>query len=133
LPARSVRSFVEKCIKQFAIMPPTPDQPVATLSGGNQQRIVLARELSTTPQVLIAVNPTRGLDISATLYIHQQLQKSRTEGSGIILISTDLDEILSLSDHIYVLYQGQLLGPVPPTTSHTTLGQMMGGVWSAAS
>ena len=133
LPARSVRSFVEKCIKQFAIMPPAPDQPVATLSGGNQQRIVLARELSTTPQVLIAVNPTRGLDISATRYIHQQLQKSRTEGSGIILISTDLDEILSLSDHIYVLYQGQLLGPVPPTTSRITLGQMMGGVWSAAS
>jgi simple sugar transport system ATP-binding protein len=128
-----VRAFAERCITRFSIVPSAPSRPAATLSGGNQQRIVLARELSTSPQVVIAVNPSRGLDISATQYIHQQLQERRTEGSGIILISTDLDEILSLSDRIFVLYQGRLLGPVAPTTSKETLGQMMAGVWRATS
>lgn len=128
-----VRAFAERCISHFSIVPSAPHRPAATLSGGNQQRIVLARELSTSPQVVVAVNPSRGLDISATQYVHQRLQERKTEGSGIILISTDLDEILSLSDRIYVLYQGRLLGPVAPTTSKETLGQMMGGVWRAPS
>lgn len=128
-----VRAFAERCISRFSIVPSTPHRPASTLSGGNQQRIVLARELSNSPQVIIAVNPSRGLDINATQYIHQQLQERRAEGSGVILISTDLDEILSLSDRVFVLYQGRLLGPVAPTTSKETLGQMMGGVWRTAS
>lgn len=133
LPVATVRIFAEKCINRFSIVPPLPDLPAAALSGGNQQRIVLARELSTAPQIIIAFNPSRGLDINATRFIHHQLQERRAQNSGVILISTDLDEILTLSDRIYVLYQGALLGPVAPIVSRETLGEMMGGIWRAPS
>lgn len=124
-----MRRFAENSIARFSISPPNPDQPVATLSGGNQQRVVIARELSVSPQIIIAVNPSRGLDIGATHYVHHQLKERKKNGAGIVLISTDLDEILSLSDRVYVLYQGQLLGPVNPHTSQEQLGRLLGGAW----
>lgn len=124
----TVRRLAQEHIERFSITPPLPDYPVAALSGGNQQRVVLARELSTHPRVIIAANPSRGLDLGATRYVHRQLQTHRMQGTGIILISTDLDEVLSLSNRVYVLYQGALLGPVPPTTSRENLGAMMSGL-----
>jgi simple sugar transport system ATP-binding protein len=102
---------------------------VGFLSGGNQQRVVIARELASDPQILVAVNPTRGLDIGATRYVHQALLECCARGAGIVLISTDLDEILALSTRIYALYQGKLLGPVEATIGRTQLGRMMTGTW----
>jgi simple sugar transport system ATP-binding protein len=80
LPASHVRRFAEEQIARFSIVPASPHQPAATLSGGNQQRIIIARELSTEPSVIIAANPSRGLDIAATQYIHQQLRTSSSRG-----------------------------------------------------
>jgi simple sugar transport system ATP-binding protein len=102
-------------------------QPAWTLSGGNQQKIVVARALSGDRSLLVAVNPTRGLDIGATEYVHAQLRAARDAGVGVLLISTELDEVLALSDRIGILYAGQFQGIVPPTEPRERIGQMMGG------
>jgi simple sugar transport system ATP-binding protein len=124
-----VRHFATRQISRFQIRTTSPAQPVGFLSGGNQQRVVIARELASDPQILVAVNPTRGLDIGATRYVHQALLECCARGAGIVLISTDLDEILALSTRIYALYQGKLLGPVEATIGRTQLGRMMTGTW----
>jgi simple sugar transport system ATP-binding protein len=121
--------FAETQMARFGIQAPTASQPVATLSGGNQQRVIIARELAHNPRIIIAVNPTRGLDIAATRYVHQSLLDRCRQGVGIVLISTDLDEILSLATRTYVLYRGQLLGPIPSQAGHEVIGQMMTGAW----
>lgn len=125
----TVDRFAAAAISRFSIRTPNAHQLVSTLSGGNQQRVVIAREFSVPLKVIIAANPCRGLDIGATQYIHRQLREHQTNGVGVILISPDLDEILSLSTRVYTLYQGQLLGPVEPSVNREQLGQMMGGVW----
>jgi simple sugar transport system ATP-binding protein len=125
----ALRRFAEEQIAHFAIQTSSPQQPVSALSGGNQQRVVIARELSQNPRGIVAVNPTRGLDVGATCYVHQILRERRDHGAAIILISTDLDEIMALSDSISVLYQGNLLGPVSPTTGREQVGRMMTGAW----
>lgn len=104
-----------------------PEQPVETLSGGNQQKIVVARALDKAPELVLALNPSRGVDVAATAYIHSQLRAQRERGAAVLLISTELDEVIALSDRIGVLYEGRLLGPVPPSTSRDVLGLMMGG------
>jgi simple sugar transport system ATP-binding protein len=103
------------------------DQPADTLSGGNQQKIVIGRALHKKPDLLVALNPTRGVDVGATAYVHDQLRAQRERGAAILLISTELDEVLALSDRVGVLYEGRLMGVVSPTTSRETLGLMMGG------
>ncbi|MBI3303000.1 MAG: ABC transporter ATP-binding protein [Deltaproteobacteria bacterium] len=129
LPPGTVRRFAEEQISRFGIGTPSPAQPVSTLSGGNQQRVVIARELAYDSQVIVAANPSRGLDIGATRYVHQALLEHCRRGIGVVLISTDLDEVLALSDRAYALYQGQLLGPVEPGAGREQLGRMMTGVW----
>lgn len=131
LSPQHVRHFAEQQIARFGIRVASPAQPVSTLSGGNQQRVVIARELAQNPKILVAANPSRGLDIGATAYVHHTLREHCQRGAGVILISTDLDEIIILSDKIYVLYQGRLLGPVPSTTERATIGQMMTGTRTA--
>ena len=132
LTPNHVRKFAQQQIDTFGIRTASPAEPVSSLSGGNQQRVVIARELATEPKIIIAANPTRGLDIGATDYAHRTLIDHCQHGAGVVLISTDLDEIFSLSHRIYVLYQGQLLGPVDSTTGHKTLGYMMTGVTTAS-
>jgi simple sugar transport system ATP-binding protein len=130
LPPRMVQGFAKEQLSRFAIRTLSPSQPVSALSGGNQQRVVIARELSYDPQVIVAANPSRGLDVNATRYVHQTLLERCARGAGLVLISTDLDEVLALSKRIYVLYQGQLLGPVEPPAGREQLGRMMTGVWA---
>jgi len=103
------------------------EQPAGTLSGGNQQKIVLARALHKQPRLLVAINPTRGLDVNATAYVHEKLRAQRERGAAILLISTELDEVLSLSDRVGVLYEGRLMGVVSPETPRDEIGLMMGG------
>jgi simple sugar transport system ATP-binding protein len=129
LAPRAVQRFAARQITRFGITPPSPTQPVSTLSGGNQQRVVIARELAYNARVIIAVHPSRGLDISASRYVHDELLACCSRGAGIILISTDLDEVLTLSHRIYILYQGRLLGPIEPTASREHIGRMMTGTW----
>ena len=98
------------------------------LSGGNLQKLVLGRELMRSPAVLIAEQPTRGLDVGATEYIHQQLLAERDRGAAILLISAELEEILQLSDRIAVLYRGQLMGVLDAEEAQVeVLGLMMAG------
>ena len=94
----------------------------AALSGGNQQKVVLAREIARDPKVLIAAQPTRGLDVGAIEYVHRRLVEERDEGRAILLVSLELEEILSLSDRILVLYEGRIVGEYPPTCPRSRSG-----------
>jgi len=101
---------------------------IKNLSGGNIQKLILARELARKPQVLIAAQPTRGVDIGATEYIHHRLLQERANGTAILLISEDLDEIRALSDRIIVMYEGRIVGMVErDSVSIRELGAMMAG------
>jgi ABC-type uncharacterized transport system ATPase subunit len=97
------------------------------LSGGNQQKVVLAREIGRNPKVLIAAQPTRGLDVGAIEFVHRRLIEERDEGRAILLVSLELDEVLSLSDRILVMYEGEIVGEFPPTASEEELGIAMTG------
>jgi ABC-type uncharacterized transport system ATPase subunit len=105
---RRMREAARARLEEFDVRPCEPDQPVGTLSGGNQQRVVLARELSRKPVAVIAAYPTRGLDLAATRFVHTTLLQLRDSGSAVLLVSADLDELLALSDRAGVLYRGRL-------------------------
>jgi simple sugar transport system ATP-binding protein len=109
LDHRKIMQHADRLIREFGIKA-SPSDPVRTLSGGNIQKVILARTLSQNPNVVIAAQPTRGLDIGATEYVHQKLMEQKLRGAGILLISEDLDEILLLSDRIFVLYKGAIVG-----------------------
>ena len=91
----------------------TSGQDVRSLSGGNQQKVLLARELESRPELLVAVHPTRGLDIGATRFIHDTMIEARDRGCGVLLVSADFDEILEVSDRIVVMFEGQVMGVYP--------------------
>ena len=99
-----------------------PQTRAAALSGGNQQKVVLAREIGRDPRVLLAAQPTRGLDVGAIEFVHRRLVEERDQGRAILLVSLELEEILSLSDRILVVYEGEIVGEFPPTVSEETLG-----------
>ena len=101
---------------------------IHTLSGGNQQKIVVARELEGNPEFIIAAHPTRGLDLKATGFVHEQLLRARNYGKSVLLISPDLEELLSLSDRIAVMFNGQIVDIVETSqTRETELGALMLG------
>jgi simple sugar transport system ATP-binding protein len=106
-------------IKQFGIKAQHVEQPVASLSGGNMQKVIVAREFSSNPRLLIAAQPTRGVDIGAIEFIHQQLVDKRTEGLAIFLISADLQEVMKLADRIMVMYNGEIAAVLPNTPDLT--------------
>ena len=104
----TIRQHSENLVKSYNVRTPSINLSMDSLSGGNQQKVVLARELELKPHVLVADQPTRGLDVGAIEYIHKLLLEARREGVGILLISTELDEIMRLSDRIVVMFEGQL-------------------------
>lgn len=110
LKKRAITQFALKMQKKNDIRCSSIDQEVRNLSGGNQQKIILARELESSPELLIAVHPTRGLDIGASRYVHDTMIQARDQGCGILLISADLDEVLKLSDRIIVMFEGRIMG-----------------------
>jgi len=123
-----IRHLARELIEAFGIQTPGPDTPAGALSGGNVQRLILAREISAGPRVILAFHPTRGLDVGATEAVHRMLLERRREGTGVLLISEDLDEILLLSDRIAVVSDGQLMGMVRPgEVTVEEIGLMMGG------
>lgn len=101
--------------------------PVGSLSGGNQQKVVVARELGRSPKILVAVNPTRGLDVSATEFVHDAIRSHRSRGGGTLLVSSELDEVLALSDRVLVMYNGDVVGSVNPQDpeAREELGRLM--------
>jgi simple sugar transport system ATP-binding protein len=126
---RSATSLARSLAQKFDIRAATVDVPVATLSGGNQQKVVLARELGMTdPKLVVAMNPVRGLDVAATNFVYEQLLARRAAGAAILLISSELDELLALCDRIAVLYSGRLTHTNFPDTDRQTIGRLMAGV-----
>jgi len=126
-PAQS-RAFARNLMRAFTIRAASDSTPVRALSGGNQQKVILARELAGNPAALIVANPTRGLDIGATEYVHQQLREQRDRGAAVLLISSDLEEIFALSDRIGVLYSGKLIGLLSAAEAdRQRIGLLMGG------
>ncbi len=128
LDRRSIRRFAARLIKAFNIITPSQETPVKLLSGGNLQRTILAREISIGPRLMVAVHPTRGLDVGATESVRNLLLKQREDGAAILLISEDLDELLTLSDRIAVMYEGRIMGIVDVEEADVgEIGLMMAG------
>ena len=124
-----VRRYASRLISDFRIEPGDPGIPIESLSGGNQQKVVVARELSKKPKILIACNPTRGLDISATSQIHGLIFGYASSGGSVLLVSADLSEVLTLSNRIGVMYRGRMVGIIDAENAdEETLGFMMMGV-----
>jgi simple sugar transport system ATP-binding protein len=133
LNLREISSYAGKLIAQFQVKTPSRDTPGKSLSGGNIQKMVLARELARHPRAIVAAQPTRGLDIGATEYVRGQLLEQRAAGAAILLISEDLDEILALSDRIAVIYEGQIMDFLPRAeATPERLGLLMAGVKETA-
>lgn len=129
LNLKKIAAHSANLIDAYRVKTPSAETPAKSLSGGNIQKVVLARELSRQPRVIVAAQPTRGLDIGATEYVHAQLLKQRQAGTAILLISEDLDEILAMSDRIAVIYEGQIIGITPRAEATLEqLGLQMAGV-----
>jgi simple sugar transport system ATP-binding protein len=128
IDGRASDIFAEKLLQEYNVVSAGAHQKASLLSGGNQQKLLLARELSGQPKLIVAVHPTRGVDIGATEAIRQLLLDQRSRGAGVLLISEDLDELLALSDRIAVLYEGRVMGTVDARTADVEhLGMMMAG------
>ena len=124
----AIDGYAEKLKEEFLIKTPSVNAPVSSLSGGNQQKVIIARVFSQSPKALIVAHPTRGVDIGAIEYIHQQLIDIRDSGAAILLVSADLDEVRTLSDRIVVLYEGQIVSEsMPGELSEVELGLLMTG------
>ncbi len=124
----AVLGYAKRLIKAFDIRAGSPAQPVASLSGGNQQKVVAARELGRNPKVLIASQPTRGLDVGSIEFIHRQIVAQRDAGLGVLLVSSELDEVLSLADRVAVIYRGRIVGVLEGrAVEREHIGLMMAG------
>lgn len=128
LDRKRIREFSQQLISEFQVKAPNPMVRANSLSGGNQQKLVIARVFSENPDVIIVAQPTRGVDIGAMEYIHERLLDLRDEGKAILLISADLDEVKSLSDRLTVIYAGNLVAEGKPEEfDDMELGLLMTG------
>jgi simple sugar transport system ATP-binding protein len=127
-----VRRDGERKLKEFDIRAASAEVPVGTLSGGNQQKVVVARELSRPVTLLVASQPTRGLDVGSIEYVHRRIIDERDRGAGVLLVSSELDEVMALADQVAVMCQGRIVGVVPPDTSREQIGLLMAGVEQAS-
>lgn len=129
----AIKADTEAKMQRFDVRPPDPKLAAKNFSGGNQQKIVLAREIERNPEVLLVGQPTRGVDIGAIEFIHQQIVALRDQGKAILLVSVELEEILSLSDRIAVMFDGRIMGErMPDETDEKELGLMMAGMTKGA-
>jgi general nucleoside transport system ATP-binding protein len=131
LDLSKVRQNAAHRISEFDIRTQSIEATVSSLSGGNQQKVVLARELSRSLALLVASQPTRGLDVGAIEFVHKRLVEERDRGTAVVIVSTELDEVIALADRIAVMYRGRIVGIVPPDTSREVLGLMMAGIPTA--
>ncbi|WP_297520240.1 ABC transporter ATP-binding protein [Thermococcus sp.] len=126
---KSVELHTRQLIEEFDVSAPGVKAPVKSLSGGNQQKLIVAREVSKKPELIVAAQPTRGVDVASTEYIRNYLVKLRNENKAVLLVSADLDEVLQLSDRMAIMYEGQFMGIVKPEeVTEEQIGLMMGGV-----
>ncbi len=129
LRRKAIRRHCEHLVDDFAVKTPDIDTPAHNLSGGNIQKLILARELSGHPKVLLVAQPTRGIDVGSAQYIHERLVEQRDSGTAVLVISEDLDEVMTISDRIVVMYEGQIIGTADPrTTTREAIGLLMAGI-----
>src|SRR5690606_34396245 len=126
--AEAILADARNKIETYDIRPPNPRLRTANFSGGNQQKIVLAREMEQNPAVLVVGQPTRGVDVGAIEFIHRRLLDMRDQGKAVLLVSVELDEIRSLSDRILVMFGGRIVGERGPDATEGELGLLMAGV-----
>ncbi|SEP59100.1 ABC transporter ATP-binding protein [Piscibacillus halophilus] len=125
---KEIYNYAKKIIKEYDVRTPSESTLARSLSGGNQQKAIIGREIDRSPDLLIAAQPTRGLDVGAIEFIHKKLIEERDKGRGVLLISFELDEIFNLSDRIAVIYEGKIVAEVKPDeTNHDELGLLMAG------
>ena len=129
LQQEAIDKHARELIEEFDVRTPSPYVPTSKLSGGNQQKVIVARELSRDIKLLVASQPTRGLDVGSIEYIHKEIVAMRDRGIGVLLISAELDEIMALSDRIAVMYRGKIVATVQ--AADTTREQL--GLWMAGS
>ena len=129
LKHKSINEYADELIEKFDIRSGQGRKTIVrSMSGGNQQKAIVAREIDRDPNILVAVQPTRGLDVGAIEYIHKQLVKQRDEGKAVLLISLELDEVLNVSDRVLVIYEGEIVADLDPaTTTEQELGLYMSG------
>jgi ABC-type multidrug transport system ATPase subunit len=108
LRPRAIEARARALLEEFDVRPADPSLPISALSAGNQQKVVLARQLASHPRVVVASNPSRGIDVGATESVHKRLLRAREEGSAVLLVSNDLDELFDLSDRVIALYRGEI-------------------------
>ena len=118
----------EERVKEFDVRLQSVKDPASSLSGGNKQKVVLARELSRPVKLVVASQPTRGLDVGSIEFVHERMIAERDSGRAVLLFSTELDEVVALADRIAVMYRGEIIAIVPATTSHSELGLLMAGI-----
>jgi len=125
----AIRADTAEKMERFDVRPPNPRLAAKNFSGGNQQKVVLAREIERNPDLLLIGQPTRGVDIGAIEFIHQQVVALRDQGKAILLVSVELEEILALSDRIAVMFDGRIMGErLPDQTNEAELGLLMAGI-----
>jgi simple sugar transport system ATP-binding protein len=118
----------ERLVREYDVRPPNIDLPARALSGGNQQKLIVAREFDINPRLILVAQPTRGVDIGATEFIHRKVIELRDAGAAVLLVSAELDEVLSLSDRVIVIYEGRVVGEVDPkAVTEEEIGLMMTG------
>ena len=125
---RSIKEFARRIVQSFSVSTTSIELKARNLSGGNQQKVIVGRELAGEPHLLIAHQPTRGLDVASTEYIQSLLVQARNAGRGVLLVSADFDEILDLSDRIMVLYEGKIIGELKRGVGIGELGKLLGGI-----
>jgi simple sugar transport system ATP-binding protein len=124
----ATREAAEQLVEQFDVRTPSIEVPLSNLSGGNQQKVIVAREFSRDVKLAIASQPTRGLDVGSIEYIHEQIVAQRDRGAGILIVSTELDEVMALSDRILVMYRGRIVAELDPKQTTTAdIGLYMAG------
>ncbi len=126
---KEVFSFARSLVSRYSVSTPSMETPVRNLSGGNLQKLMLGRELSDSPKLILAVHPTWGLDVAATKFVREQLLAQREQGSAVLLVSEDLDELLAMSDNLAVMFKGEIMGVLdsPADTPVESIGLMMAG------
>jgi simple sugar transport system ATP-binding protein len=122
-----IREDARKLVAEFDVRTSSIDTPVGTLSGGNQQKVILAREVGRRVRLLLASQPTRGLDVGSIEFVHRRIVEERDHGTAVIIVSSELDEIYALADRIAVMYEGKITGFRPPTVPVGELGLLMAG------
>jgi len=128
----AIQKNADDRIKEFDIRTESSSTPVESLSGGNQQKVVVAREFSRPLKVLIASQPTRGVDVGSIEFIHKRIVSERDKGTAVVIVSTELDEIFALSDRIAVMYDGRIVDTVDPSITRADIGLLMAGAAPAA-